>query len=268
MKFAGLGYFDQKQWDAMPEAERDAIVEECFAYDEELLKNGNWVDGGHPLQSVNNAKTLRWKGGKVVVTDGPFAETKEQLGGLGVLEARDMDHAVQLMSRHPSLRLGPFEIRPLDEPMTERCAAVTAAPYPEVHGTKVVCLGCSNEAVWNGLSKEDQDALIEECMAYDKVLRKYGHYVDGAALQAAATAKTLRSQGGKVMVTDGPYAETKEQIGGVAILEFVNMEQAVEAWSKHPCLRMGDALELRPVDEAFNARWEARQKQVEQLAGR
>lgn len=105
-------------------------------------------------------------------------------------------------------------------------------------------------------------------MAYDKVLRKYGHYVEGAALQAATSAKTLRPQGGKVMVTDGPYAETKEQIGGVAILEFVNMEQAVEAWSKHPCLRMGDALELRPIDEAFNARWEARQKRIEQLAER
>jgi hypothetical protein len=69
-----------------------------------------------------------------------------------------------------------------------------------------------------------------------------------------------------VIVTDGPYAETKEQIGGVAIVEFTDMEQAVEAWSKHPCLRMGDALELRPVDEAFKARWEARQRRAEQLA--
>jgi hypothetical protein len=269
MKFIGLGYFDQKKWDAMSDDERDAIVEKCFTYDDELFKSGNWLDGGQPLQSVNTAKTLRWKSGKVVVTDGPFAETKEQLGGLAVLEARDMEHAVELMSRHPGVRLGPFEIRPFDEAMTDRCTEVTAAaPYPDVHGTKVVCLGCSNEAVWNGLSKKEQDALIDECMAYDKVLRKYGRYVDGAALQPATTAKTLRSRDGKVVVTDGPYAETKEQIGGVAILEFVDIEQAVEAWSKHPCLRMGDALELRPVDEAFVARWESRQQRNEQLAGR
>jgi hypothetical protein len=65
---------------------------------------------------VRAAKTLRWKGGKVVVTDGPFAETKEQLGGLLVLAADDMDHAVELMSKHPGVRLGgPFEIRPIEE---------------------------------------------------------------------------------------------------------------------------------------------------------
>jgi hypothetical protein len=68
------------------------------------------------LQSVRAARTLRWKGGKVLVTDGPFAETREQLGGLLVLEARDMDEAVELMAKHPGVRLGgPFEIRPTEE---------------------------------------------------------------------------------------------------------------------------------------------------------
>jgi hypothetical protein len=99
----------------MSKSEQDAMMQECFAYDDVLRKNGHFV-GGEALQSVRNAKTLWWKGGKVLVTDGPFAETKEQLGGLLVLEAKDMNHAIELMSKHPGVRLGgPFEIRPVEE---------------------------------------------------------------------------------------------------------------------------------------------------------
>jgi hypothetical protein len=64
------------------------------------------------LQSARNAVTLRAQGGKVLVTDGPYAETKEQLGGMLILEAKDLNHAIQLMSKHPGVRGGPFEIRP------------------------------------------------------------------------------------------------------------------------------------------------------------
>jgi hypothetical protein len=91
------------------------MMQECFAYDDVLRRNGHFV-AGEALQSVRSARTLQWKGGKVMVTDGPFAETREQLGGLLVLEAKDMDHAVELMSKHPGVRLGgPFEIRPTEE---------------------------------------------------------------------------------------------------------------------------------------------------------
>lgn len=120
MKFVCLGYGEDKQWDAMSEDQRNAIIEDCFRYDDELRKNGHWIDGGQALQAARTAKTLRLKNGKVMVTDGPYAETKEQLGGTGVLEARDIDHAVELISRHPGLRMGgSFEIRSVDEKMNE-----------------------------------------------------------------------------------------------------------------------------------------------------
>jgi hypothetical protein len=95
----------------MPEPERNALVDECFTYDDVLRKNGHFA-GGEALQGPQNAATLRWKNGKVSITDGPYAETKEQLGGILVLEARDLNHALQLMSKHPGVRSGPFEIRP------------------------------------------------------------------------------------------------------------------------------------------------------------
>jgi hypothetical protein len=95
----------------MSESERTALMDECFAYDDVLRQHGHFASG-EALQSAQNATTLRWKNGKVSITDGPYAETKEQLGGILVLEARDLNHAVQLMSKHPGVKAGPFEIRP------------------------------------------------------------------------------------------------------------------------------------------------------------
>jgi hypothetical protein len=117
MKFVCLGYFDDKKWETMSETEQKAFVEECFAYDDVLRKGGH-IAGGEALESPRKAATLRIKKGKVIATDGPYAETKEQVGGILILEARDRKHAIELLSKHPGLRNGPWEIRARDEVMT------------------------------------------------------------------------------------------------------------------------------------------------------
>jgi len=114
MKYICLGYFDEKKWEALSESEQNALQDECFAYDDELRKNGHFA-GGDALQSPRNAATLRWESGKVSVTDGPCAETKEHLGGILVLEARDLNHAIELISKHPGVKVGPFEIRAVED---------------------------------------------------------------------------------------------------------------------------------------------------------
>ena len=114
MKYVCLGYLDPKKWETMSESEQNAMMDECFAYDDVLRKKGHFV-GGEALQSARNATTLRWKSGKVSITDGPYAETKEQLGGILVLEAKDLNHAIQLMSKHPGVKAGPFEIRQVED---------------------------------------------------------------------------------------------------------------------------------------------------------
>lgn len=114
MKFICLGYMEERKWDEMPERDRTTLMEKCFAYDDELRQGGHFM-GGEALQSVRNEATLQYHNGQVAVTDGPYAETKEQLGGFLVLEARDLNHAIQLMSKHPGARFGSFEIRPVDE---------------------------------------------------------------------------------------------------------------------------------------------------------
>jgi len=114
MKYICLGYADEQKVSAMSQNDLNALIDECLAYDDVLRKDGHFA-GGEGLQSARNAAILRLQNGKVTVTDGPFAETKEQLGGILILEAKDLDEAVRLMSKHPGCKFGPWEIRPAED---------------------------------------------------------------------------------------------------------------------------------------------------------
>jgi hypothetical protein len=113
MKYICLGYYDRSKQEAMTEAEKQAMFDTCLPTTTISAPTAIGV-GGKLLQPAETALTLYWKNGKVATTDGRYAETKEQLGGILVLEARDMNHAHQLMSQHPALKYGTtiFEIRP------------------------------------------------------------------------------------------------------------------------------------------------------------
>ena len=127
MKYVCLGFIDEAKFAEIPQEEAQRMMEECFAYDDELRRGGHFL-GGEALDSARNAVTLRMKSGEVEVKDGPYAETKEVLGGILLLEARDLNHAISLMSKHPGVRIGPFEIRPanaaINRLIAERSAAI------------------------------------------------------------------------------------------------------------------------------------------------
>jgi hypothetical protein len=114
MKYLCLVYYDEKRLDALSKEEYDALVGEVLAYREVLRKSGHYIvsDG---LQSVQTATTVRVRDGRVSTTDGPFAETKEQLGGFMLIEARDLNDAIRVAARIPPVRLGCIEVRPLRE---------------------------------------------------------------------------------------------------------------------------------------------------------
>jgi len=117
MKYICFGYLDVDSWEKKSPSEQNAMIDQCFAYDEVLRKNGSWVSG----EGLQGATTLSFQNGKVSVSDGPYAETKELLGGLLILEAKDLNHAIQLISNHPGIRMGRWEIRPAQDlkPMIE-----------------------------------------------------------------------------------------------------------------------------------------------------
>jgi hypothetical protein len=122
MRFICLGFHNETNWTEMTECERNLFMDQCFAYDDELRRGGHFL-GGEALQEAQKGATVRCRSGNVTVTDGPYAETKEQIGGILFLEARDLDHATELMSKHPGVRAGGFEIRPANEEINALIAA-------------------------------------------------------------------------------------------------------------------------------------------------
>ena len=109
MKYLCLVYSEEDKLHNLPESPKDA---ECLAYDEHVKADGHWI-AGEALQPVRTATTVRVRNGKTSVTDGPFAETKEQLAGFWLIEARDLDDAIQVAAGIPAARVGSIEVRPL-----------------------------------------------------------------------------------------------------------------------------------------------------------
>ena len=114
MKFMCLAYEDEEKLDALSPSEWAALRDETIAYVEALRASGSLVVT-HALQSTRKAATVRVRAGRARVTDGPFAEAKEVIGGFFVIEARDRDEAIELASRWPSARLGAIEVRPIED---------------------------------------------------------------------------------------------------------------------------------------------------------
>ena len=114
MKFVFLIYHEEKTLDALPPKEMQTIVDGALDYDEEIRRSGHYVVS-NALQRARTARTVRVRGGKVSTTDGPFAETKEQLGGFFLVEAKDIDEACAVAARFPPARLGTIEVRPVRE---------------------------------------------------------------------------------------------------------------------------------------------------------
>jgi hypothetical protein len=114
MKYLCLIYDEEKKLNAMPKNESDAFMGEYFGFTEGIKKSGHYL-GGNALQPVQTATTVRLRNGKVSTTDGPFAETQEQLGGYYLIEAKDLNDAIQVAAKIPSSRIGSIEVRPIME---------------------------------------------------------------------------------------------------------------------------------------------------------
>ncbi|HWN89982.1 MAG TPA: YciI family protein [Verrucomicrobiae bacterium] len=115
MRYILLVYRDEKMWEEMSSQQRVAAYEEAVEFSDELRKRGVY-HGGNPLEHVSTATTVRMKHGKPVITDGPFAETKEALGGYSIVEAKDLDEMLEMVKRHPLVRAGlSIEVRPIRE---------------------------------------------------------------------------------------------------------------------------------------------------------
>lgn len=117
---------------------------------------------------------------------------------------------------------------------------------------KYLCLVIVDETKFDALSNKERQEAADEALAYDDVLREGGHFLAAQALQSVSTATTVRARGGRVSVTDGPFAETAEQIGGFILIEARDLNEAIQLASRIPCARAG-GVEVRPVKELVSS---------------
>jgi hypothetical protein len=202
---------------------------------------------GAPLRGVREAATVRVRDGEVLVSDGPFAETKEQIAGYDVVECSDLAEAIEVAAKHPVAPFGTVEVRPFDPGGWWRSADKRGPG----HGPEYLMIHCLDETA--ELSPADDcdvpgSAAAREQQAWDAETYARGVKLAGGRLQQASTARTVRVRNGEVLVSDGPFAETKEQVAGLNVLTCRSLAEAVEIASRHPTARIG-TFELRAFEQ-------------------
>ncbi len=245
MKYVMIHAVDQ---DATPNDPTCASPEALDAWVQEMLARGVLLDGAR-LRPVSDATTVRASGGSPVVLDGPFAETKEQVAGYDVLDCVDLDAAVAVAAAHPTTYVGAIEVRAFAEGMPDPVVP-EQVPDGKLRYLMLVCAdmrraGRGEELATPELSdpppSEDDHDEVDDWIDSTGARRLYGW-----ALEAPEAAVTVRRREGAVVTTDGPFAETKEQIAGYDLLECDDLDDAIQVAAGHP-VADGGVLELRPL---------------------
>ena len=193
---------------------------------------------GERLRPAQDATTVRVRGGRTLVTEGPFTEAREWVGGLNIVDCRDLDEAIELASRHPVARFGTVEIRPfMVWPDAEPGSRVVPSGLAEPVGRRYVMFVCVDPTGEPG--DDDPEAWVREMDAR-------GVRLFGEVLRPPADATHVRVRDGQLLVSDGPFTEAKEWIAGLDVLEVADLDEAIEVAAAHPMARNG-VLVLNPL---------------------
>ncbi len=241
MKYMLLIYGAEDSW---TEDERTECMLESMSICDDLVEQGKWI-ASSPLHSVTTATCVRVRNGQRQVTDGPYAETTEQLGGYFVIDVDRLDEAVDIAVQIPPAKKGTVEIRPLlstPNPLPSPDLASTG-PNANSDSKQYILLVYAEEGVW---PPDDHAIALAESVELCHDLHRKGHYLAAAPLQPPSTATCVRVRDGKRITVDGPFPETKEQLGGYFLIEVANLDEAIAVASRIPGTRRGIA-EIRPL---------------------
>jgi hypothetical protein len=239
MKYMFLIYSPENVW---TDESRNACMVESIGVCQELAVQGKFLDAA-PLQSVTAAATVRVRGSQPLITDGPFAETTEQLGGYYVLDLPDLDEAIAVAGRLPPVKNGTVEIRPM--------ATLDGLPAGRPHSDAV---GDPNGKPYLLLiyqappnpDEAEHKCKVEDVVAFTHKLNDAGEYLSCSPLHPPATATSVRVRGGTREITDGPFAETNEVLGGYFLIRARSREAAVNVAAQLPMNRRA-SVEVRPL---------------------
>lgn len=231
MKYALLVYSPENSW--TPE-EWTACVAESTAICRELQAKGEFL-AASPLHPVATATSIRVRQGKTIVTTGPFAETVEQLGGFFLIDVSDLDDAVAVAERLPAAKKGTVEIRPvliLKELPHDRFDLVQTATDGQRSPYMLLCY--DDEQTWTSLGQAAHASAIAEAIQLVQRLAARGQFASASPLQSSETATSVRIREGRRLISDGPFAETREVLGGYYLVLARDLNEAIAIAAQHP----------------------------------
>jgi hypothetical protein len=224
--------------------ERSSNMKAYVEFSRDLAASGRMGDAA-PLDPITTATTVRIRGGKRVVTDGPFAETREQLGGYYVVKTKDVDEACDIAEKIPDAHGGSIEVRPVLD--LGPAGVDQGSPAKSASDDKeYILLIHEDENVWKDFGDKARSEMFERYGHFTRSIIEKGQYVAGAPLVSASKAKTVRVPADKRIITDGPFAETREQLGGYYRVRAANLDVALDIAARIPAAETG-SIEVRPV---------------------
>ena len=242
MKYMFLMYGTENRWN---DEERQECMIKSLSICDELAARGKFIETS-PLHSVTTAATVRVRDGRTLIVDGPFAETTEQLGGFFLLDLADLDEAIAVASRLPPVTKGTVEIRPLFALDGLPPARPIPRDVPDQRATPYMLMCYHDETVWQAAGPNSLPEARAEATAQIRKLNDEGAYLNASPLHPAATATCVRVRDGKRLVTDGPFAETHEVLGGFYLILAESREAALRFAAQQPGARVG-SIEVRPL---------------------
>ena len=228
--------------DGRPTPEQLAVLQrEIPGWVQEMQDRGVQLLG-RELDLPQTAATVRVRDGETLVTDGPFAETKEFIAGFDLIECSDLDAAIEVTARHPSSWFAPVEIRPfIERPQLGRLGSAFARGDDSA-GTPYLLVSWIDA---DAAPPSDDDATWREHAAWRQDLGAHGFHVLGSRLGGVDTATTVRVREGQTVLRDGPGIETREFVAAIDVVSCAERPQAIELASAHPLARH-HAIEVRP----------------------
>jgi hypothetical protein len=259
MRYLLTLYGDESLRDSSTPEESKRTMDEYTALTKDWLDKGLMLSG-EGLDSSSTATTVRVRGGERVITDGPFAESKEQLGGYYLVDCESLDEAIALAGRVPLARSGGVEVRPVMN--YEAMGAEPPTWRSEYQGKKYMLTLWGDESQWEGWTPEQLQESMKLWENYDREATAAGVLLGGEGLEPSPTAKTVRVRGDERIVSDGPFAETKEQLGGFYLLDCRDLDEAIE-WAAKVPLPDEEPVEIRPVMDYSGTSYEDVERRAE-----
>lgn len=196
-----------------------------------------------PLHPAATGQCVRSRHGKILVTPGPYVETTEQLQGVLLIDVDNLDEAISVAAQVPGAKQGTVEVRPIVE-LTELPPGFRGERDPQLKPFMLLCY--DHEAAWNEVGSEALRAAMMEAVQITHELAALGRYRFASPLQPVSMATSVRIRDGRTMVTDGPFAETREFLGGFYWIYATDYSEAITVAARHPGQRFG-GVEARMV---------------------